>query len=123
MCFAALFEGCPRLPAFSSGYFVGFHLQPILFYAPENIESPVIPHWRSCLYNVVWLWVQLRQITNGTVLLFCGAILSQVLLLLTKHSRCKGFLAFPLFQFGQFYELSLFSLLLSLSFLFCLVHI
>lgn len=123
MLLAASFKSSPSFPTFSSRYLVGFHLQPILFYSPENVKSPVVPHRGSCFDDVVWFWIQLRKITDGTILLFGSAILLQVFLLLSKHSGCESFLTLPLFQLGQFYELSLFSLLFTLSLFFFLVHI
>lgn len=90
---AALFERGASFPALSSCYFICFHLQSILFDASEDVESPVVPHRWACLDNVVGLWMQLWQISDGTVLLFGRTVVSQVLLLLSKHRRGQSFFA------------------------------
>ena len=57
---AAILVGQPCLPAFATGYFVCFHFQSVLLDTAEDVQSPVIPHWRASLYDVVWFWAQLR---------------------------------------------------------------
>ena len=89
----ALFERGASFPALSSCYFICFHFQSILFDTSEDVEPPVVPHRWACLNNVVGLWMQPRQISDGTVLLFGRTVVSQVLLLLSKHRRGQRFLA------------------------------
>ena len=49
-----LFQCFARLPAFASSNLVGFHFKSVFFDASEDVQSPVIPHWRSRFNHVVW---------------------------------------------------------------------
>ena len=87
LLFTALFQSGSCFPALSPSKLVSLHLYPILFNPSEDVQSPIVPHGRTCLYYIVWLRMKLRQVCNRTVLFLCGPIVPQILLLLSQHSR------------------------------------
>ena len=63
----ARFECLTSLPALAPGDLVRFHLTPVLFDSSENVQTPIVPHWRPSLDDVIWLRIEPWQVLNGVV--------------------------------------------------------
>ena len=80
--FTAFLHCFSSFPALSPCNLVCFHLKSVLFDASENVQSPVIPHWRSCFDDVIWLGMEFWQIIYRTIVLLVFSILLDIFSLL-----------------------------------------